>query len=49
MLNYFSESWPGLSRPSTPRLLKLGKKDVDARDKRGHDDGEVVGSDRNAH
>jgi hypothetical protein len=28
-----------LSRPSTPHLLKLGKKDVDARDKRGHDDG----------
>jgi mono/diheme cytochrome c family protein len=30
-------SWPGLSRPSTPCLLTLGEKDVDARDKRGHD------------
>jgi hypothetical protein len=26
-----------LSRPPTPCLLKLGKKDVDARDKRGYD------------
>ena len=31
------ESWPGLSRPSTPCLLSCRKKDVDARDKRGHD------------
>jgi hypothetical protein len=31
------ESWPGLSRPSTPCLLIRRKKDVDARDKRGHD------------
>jgi len=30
-------SWPGLSRPSTPCLPKPAKKDVDARDKRGHD------------
>src|SRR6266446_8746501 len=30
-------SWPGLSRPSTPFSLKACKKDVDARDKRGHD------------
>jgi hypothetical protein len=33
------ESWPGLSRPSMPCLLKCRKNDVDARDKRGHDDG----------
>jgi hypothetical protein len=26
-----SESWPGLSRPSTSFLLKVRKKDVDAR------------------
>jgi hypothetical protein len=29
-------------------LLKLGKKDVGARDKRGHDGGEVISYDRNA-
>ena len=34
----FWESWPGLSRPSTSYLLSYRKKDVDARDKRGHDD-----------
>ena len=28
-----------MSRPSTPCSLKLSKKDVDARDKRGHDGG----------
>jgi hypothetical protein len=34
----FTESWPGLvSRPST--LLKRRKKNVDARDKRGHNAG----------
>jgi hypothetical protein len=33
------ESWPGLSRPSTPCLLIRHKKDMDARDKRGHDAG----------
>src|SRR5258708_19046657 len=38
----YLESWPGLSRPSTP--LKARKKDVDARDKRGHDAGEVIRS-----
>src|SRR5215467_1782472 len=32
-----STSWPGLSRPSTP-LIQNVKKDVDARDKRGHDE-----------
>src|SRR4051794_29874707 len=31
-------SWPGLSRPSTSYLRKF-RKDVDARDKRGHDEG----------
>jgi hypothetical protein len=36
----FRESWPGLSRPSTPCVLDCWKKDVDARDKRGHDGGE---------
>ena len=30
-------SWPGLSRPSTPSNMP-GHKDVDARDKRGHDE-----------
>src|SRR5580704_1920694 len=35
-----AESWPGLSRPSTPYLLKFRKEDVDSRDTRGHDDGE---------
>jgi hypothetical protein len=37
-LNHFSSSWPGSSRPSTPGLLSGRKKDVDARDKRGHDE-----------
>jgi zinc/manganese transport system permease protein len=32
-------SWPGLSRPSTPS--RRGKKDVDAREKPGHDDVET--------
>jgi hypothetical protein len=32
-----SSSWPGLSRPSTS-LRPRKKKDVDARDKRGHDE-----------
>src|SRR5258708_12143974 len=41
------ESWPGLSRPSTSRLLRRRKKDVDARDKRGHDGGGVIRSHRN--
>jgi hypothetical protein len=37
-LNYISApSWPGLSRPSTPFCVETPKKDVDARDKRGHD------------
>src|SRR5262249_13750818 len=33
----FAESWPGLSRPSTSLSLKARRKEVDARDKRGHD------------
>src|SRR6266566_4477211 len=33
-------SWPGLSRPSTSYTVSA-KKDVDARVKPGHDDGEV--------
>src|SRR5262245_26667624 len=34
-----ASSWPGLSRPSTSCLVwrREEKKDVDARDKRGHD------------
>jgi hypothetical protein len=41
------ESWPGLSRPSTPfSLASKEKKDVDARDKRGHDGGKVIRSHR---
>ena len=32
-----SESWPGLSRPSTSSLQRRRKQNVDARDKRGHD------------
>src|SRR6266853_2634040 len=39
-------SWPGSSRPSTSCLLRLNKKDVDARDKRGHDGGEMTRSHR---
>src|SRR6478672_8298290 len=35
-----SSSWPGLSRPSTSCLLADSFKDVDARDKPGHDDEE---------
>jgi len=38
------EAWPDLSRPSTPFFLRLGKKGVDARDKRGHDDGRKDGN-----
>jgi hypothetical protein len=33
-------SWPGLSRPSTSSLLQL-RKDVDARNKSGHDEGSI--------
>jgi hypothetical protein len=42
MMDQVSQSWPGLPRPSTPCLMKFGKKDVDARDKRGHDGGGVM-------
>src|SRR5258708_385752 len=38
-LSHSSESWRGLSRPSTPCLLRLDKEVMDARDERGHDDG----------
>ena len=44
----YSESWPGLSRPSTPYSLRRSKKDVDARDKRGHDGEKAIPSHRNA-
>src|SRR5258708_6564188 len=53
MLTLLSESWPGLSRPSTSFWLKARKKDVDARDNPriksgdGHDGGEVIRSRRN--
>ena len=40
-----STSWPGLSRPSTSCLPRLQKKDVDARDKRGHDCGVMINPD----
>src|SRR5258708_3814687 len=33
----YSAAWPGSARPSTPFSLKARKKDMDARDKRGHD------------
>jgi len=57
-LNHFPESWPGsspsktgvnalMSRPSTPCSLKLSTKDLDARDKRGHDGGGVIRPHRN--
>jgi len=48
ILNHFSGVMAGLSRPSTSCSLKARKKDVDARDKRGHDDGEALSSHRNA-
>ncbi|MGB6538463.1 MAG: hypothetical protein WBF58_21165 [Xanthobacteraceae bacterium] len=32
----------GRACPGHPRLILLTKKDVDARDKRGHDDAEVI-------
>jgi len=47
----FPESWPGLSRlvPAIHAFpLSCRKKDVDARDKRGHDGGETIRSHRNA-
>jgi hypothetical protein len=31
-------SWPGLSRPPTPYLLKRRKQNVGGRDEPGHDD-----------
>jgi hypothetical protein len=37
-----------LSRQSTSCLRSRGKKDVDARDKRGHDGGAVIRSHRTA-
>jgi hypothetical protein len=37
-----------MSRPSTPCSLKLRKKAVDARDKRGHDGGGMIRPHRNA-
>src|SRR5260370_41903384 len=43
-----SESWPGLSRPSTACLAACRKEGGDARDKREYDGGEVIGSHRNA-
>ena len=40
MLNHYSASWPGLSRPSVSFPLKAHKENVNARDNRGHDAGE---------
>src|SRR6266436_3068791 len=59
ILNHIQASWPGLSRPSTsfslpppypPPHAGEGREgeDVDGRDKRGHDGGEVIPSRRNA-
>ena len=37
----FHPSWPGLTRPSTSYDVAKRKKDVDARDKPGHDEREA--------
>jgi len=47
MLNHFSRVMAGLVPAIHVCLLKLSKKDVDARDKRGHDCGGVIRSHRN--
>jgi hypothetical protein len=45
---FFCGSWPGLSRPLTPSLLRRCKKGVDARDKRRLGGGKVMRSPRDA-
>ena len=47
VISEHSESWPGLSRPSTSSLQSRRKQDVDARDNRGHDAERVIRPDRN--
>jgi hypothetical protein len=47
MLKHFSGVMVGLVPAIHALLAELGKKDVDARDKRGHDGGEVIRSHRN--
>jgi hypothetical protein len=46
--HFMCPSWPGLSRRSSPRLLGRRKKDVDARDQRGHGVEKVTPSLRDA-
>ena len=41
VIGALSTSWPGLTRPSTS-LVRLMIQDVDARDKRGHDESTIV-------
>src|SRR5262245_49974454 len=41
VIDALSASWPGLSRPSTTSF-HMRKQDVDARDKRGHDESRVL-------
>ena len=41
VIGALSTSWPGLTRPSTS-LVRLMIQDVDARDKRGHDESSIV-------
>jgi hypothetical protein len=47
MLSHFSGVMAGLVPAIQPCWLTPGKKNVDARDKRGHDGGEVVRFHRN--
>jgi hypothetical protein len=48
MLSHFLRSHGRACPAIHALLLKLSKKDVDARDKRGHDGGEAIRSHRNA-
>jgi hypothetical protein len=48
MLNYLRGVMAGLVPAIHALLAELGKKDVDARDKRGHDEGDVIAPHRNA-
>src|SRR5688572_9606654 len=41
MIDVPSTSWPGLSRP-TMSLIRLATQNVDARDKRGHDESNII-------
>jgi hypothetical protein len=48
MTSALSTSWPGLTRPSTS-LIRFMIQDVDARDKRGHDESNIVSIGMNRH